>query len=238
MALPCYLAITAGEISANSILPPDIAWMSCHFSCYHTGLTNIPKQLPPGAMLILNDQIPCHGHDPKRIADEVAAITEDFSCSRVLLDFERAGDSQAAAIARHLVEALTVPVAVSDLYAQESAGPVFLPPCPLHQPLAEYLHPWEGREVWLETAFCQEDILVTKNGSHFQNIYPPDRLSDGHWDESLNCRYRIDVQPDLITFTLFDTTETLRHKLAQAKELGVTTAIGLYQQLGSVLSSI
>lgn len=230
MALPCYLAMTAGEISGNSTLPPHIGWMSCHFSCYHTGLTNIPRQLPTGAMLILNDQIPCHGHDPSRIRDEVIAITEDFQCSRVLLDFERPGDPQSAAIVRVLAQELSCPIAVSDLYAGESDGPVFLPPAPLHQPLAEYLQPWNGREVWLEAALCQEAIIVTRDGSRFQDIYPTDQLSEGYLDEGLHCRYRIETAEDHIIFTLFDTPDTLRDKLAQAEALGVTTAIGLYQQ--------
>lgn len=230
MALPCYLAMTAGEISGNPTLPPHIAWMSCHFSCYHTGLTNIPRQLPPGSMLILNDQIPCHGHDPRRIRDEVIAIAEDLQCSRVLLDFERPGDPQAAAIARELAGMLPFPVAVSDLYAGESDGPVFLPPALLHQPLAEYLRPWEGREIWLEASLCQEEILLTRDGCRFQDIYPTDQFSEGHLDEILHCRYRIETAEDHITFTLFDTPDTLRDKLAQAETLGVTTAIGLYQQ--------
>lgn len=231
MALTCYLAMTATEIFATPTLPPHIAWMACHFSCYHTGLTNIPKQLPPGAMLILNDQIPCHGHDPKRILDEVIAITEDFECSRVLLDFERPGDPQTAAIVRTLTESLPCPVAVSDLYVEESDRPVFLPPAPLHQPLEEYLLPWKKREIWLETALCQEEILVTKDGSQFHSIFPPDQLSDGHLDEALHCRYRIETEEDRITFTIFDAPDTLSGKLTQVNELGVTTAIGLYQQL-------
>lgn len=235
MALPCYLAMTAGEISGNSTLPPHIAWMACHFSCYHTGLTNIPKQLPPGSVLILNDQIPCHGHDPKRILDEVIAITEDFSCSHVLLDFERPENAQTAAIVRSLAGSMGIPVVVSDLYARESDGPVFLPPAPLDQPLEAYLLSWSGRKVWLEAALCQEEIIITDTGSLHQSICPPDRLSDGHWDEALHCRYQIETGEDYITFTLFDTPETLGRKLAQAEELGVTAAIGLYQQLGRLV---
>ena len=52
MAIRPFLAMTAAEIQGTETLPPKTAWMACHFSPYSTGLSNLPKALPPGLSLI------------------------------------------------------------------------------------------------------------------------------------------------------------------------------------------
>ena len=47
MAIRPFLAMTAAEIRGTETLPPKTAWMACHFSPYSTGLSNLPKDLPP-----------------------------------------------------------------------------------------------------------------------------------------------------------------------------------------------
>ena len=71
MAIRPFLAMTAAEIRGTETLPPKTAWMACHFSPYSTGLSNLPKALPPGSMVILDDITPIHGHDSETIAAQL-----------------------------------------------------------------------------------------------------------------------------------------------------------------------
>lgn len=230
MALPLYLALTAAEFTACSSLPRFPAWMACHFSPYGTGLSNLPPRLPVGSLLILNDRTPPHGHDPQKIAQQLQCVVKEMACAGVLLDFQRPQDEETAAIAAAVVAGLSCPAAVSDVYAQEMNCPVFLPPPPPHIPLSEHLAPWRGREVWLEAALTQETITVTAQGSHFREDVPT-FIEAPHWDEALHCHYQITASPEEITFTLYRASQDLDALLAEAATQGVTTAVGLYQQL-------
>ena len=89
MAITRYLAMTAAEMRNISQFPEKIAWMACHFSPYSTGISNLPQTLPAGSLLILNDIIPFHGHDPQRIAHQLTDCLEQHNCAGVLLDFQR-----------------------------------------------------------------------------------------------------------------------------------------------------
>lgn len=231
MAFPLYLAMTAAEIRENSQLPPKYAYMACHFSPYGTGLSNRPKSLPEGCLLILNDRTPIHGHDHGLIAAQLEELATKFSCSGVLLDFQRPECKETAALARHLTEALPCPVSVSEMYAEGLACPVFLPPLPLDVPLAEYLRPWQDREIWLEVALDGLEITLTPQG------YAPVPLpfpgeSEGFTDAKLHCHYHINMKEDAAKFTLFRTREDLDALLAEAEAFGVTRAVGLWQELG------
>ena len=84
MGLPLYLAMTGGEISGAREVPHP-AWMACHFSPYGQALTNIPRELPEGAMLILNDRVPCQGHSPALAAQQLAEAVIRLGCDSVVV---------------------------------------------------------------------------------------------------------------------------------------------------------
>ena len=226
--------MTPQEMTSAPSLPRNAAWMACRFSPDSTGLSHIPDALPPGAMLILNDRFPCRSHDPVRIAEEMAAAVERLNCGSVLLDFERKPSKETEAIANALLEALSCPLAAPPGFAADSDCGIFLPPCPLRIPLAEYLHPWQGRDIWLDVTAQQQTITVTRKGMTCSVPAPPDRQG-GILDELLLCRYITEVSEAEVRFTLFDTPETLKMKLEHAAELGVSRAVGLYQELGCKL---
>lgn len=236
MVLPLYLALTAAEISLTSPLPSLCAYMACHFSPYTEGISNIPDALPCGSLLILNDRIPCDHHSPDLVAGQLAAAVEWLGCESVLLDFERPPNPETSNMARSIIQSLSCPVAATEAYAKDFSCPVFLSPGPLHMPLAAHLAPWQGREIWLEAALCQEQITVTNIGSDFHPVFPTQKPDGGFYDSKLRCRYRTSVADDHIAFTLFDTPESLNAKLELAHGLGVTRAVGLYQELGTFLS--
>lgn len=235
MPLLLNLAMTPTEISSAACLPPHIAWMACHFSPGGTGLIDTPAELPEGTLLILDDSIPCDGHSASLIADSLWAVVTRLHCSGVLLDFQRPGSTQAAAIAAKLVDALPCPVGVTPEYAVSLFCPVFLPPAPLHIPMSRYLRPWKGREIWLEAALCRELVTVTKRGTAFSEADSQMDCGAGFYDEQLCCHYVAAIQEGRITFTLFDTPQTLKRKLELAAANGVTRAVGLYQEFGNCI---
>lgn len=233
MVLPLFLAMNASEMT-HSPAPEHRAWMACHFSSFGEGLSNIPACLPEGAMLILNDRIPCQGHSAGLVASQIADAVSRLRCESVLLDFQRPGSVEAATVAAAIVDSVSVPVGVSDCYAHALPCPVFLGPSPLHIPLTEHLAPWQGREIWLEAALCQETATVTADGTAFAPCFPPEHLEGRFYDESLRCHYHTHIAHDRITFTLFDTPDSLHQKLELAHSLGISRAVGLYQELGNL----
>lgn len=230
MALPLYLAMTAAEMEENTLFPPHLAYMACHFSPYGTGLSNIPKKLPPGSMLILNDRTPIHRHDSDWICEQLSDCIEALHCSSLLLDFQRQDCEETSTLAEKLIGSLSCPVGLSEGYAKAFSCPVLLPPPPLDVALDKYLLPWQGREIWLEAALEGLQITLTADGSKTVPI-PYPTFSDGFMDETLHCHYHTQTGADFAEFTLYRTREDLDALLSEAESLGVTTAIGLWQEL-------
>ena len=231
MALPLYLALTAGEFQNCSPLPEHTAWMACHYSPYGLGLSNCPKELPSDAMLILNDRTPPQGHDPDIILHQLQDLEAAIHYKYILLDFQRPDSSENAAVAKALTSAFFCPVGVSELYAQELECPVFLPPVPPHMPLRGHLAPWQGREIWLEAALVGETATVTERGSIFSSLSPPPPADTPLTDPALHCHYQIETGNDHIDFKLWRTREDLDRLLEEGEKHGITAAIGLWQEL-------
>lgn len=227
MEIPVYLAMTATEFRTCSTLPPHVGWLSCLFSPYGRGLSNIPKQLPPNSLLILSDRTPPLGHDPGLICETLSEIISNLSCSGLLLDFEQPNNNELSEIANALIS-LQCPVAVSASYARELDCPVFLPPPPPSSPLEHHIAPWAGREIWLEISNQAQAITVTETGSSSQSCIPPS--ASPHIDQNLCCHYSIDLQPEAATFTLHRTLQDWEKLLAAAPTLGITHAVGLSQE--------
>lgn len=237
MGMRCYLAMTAAEFGAAEVLPQHPAWMACHFSCYGTGLSNLPQRLPQDAMVIVNDRTPVQGHDPALILEQLIHLAEMFTPSCFLLDLQRPGVEETAAIARLLTQKLPCPVGVTEYYAGELDCPVFLAPPPLHVTLQEYLSPWKGRDIWLEAAAEAEEITVTEKGSSFAPATMEALAEPVFEDTDLHCRYHTELARDSIIFRLQRGKRELSTLLDQAQALGVTQTVGLYQQLGSDITA-
>lgn len=231
MALRTFLAMTAAEIQGNPALPERIGWMACHFSPYGTGLSNLPSGLPERSLLILNDRVPIQGHDPAVICSQLEGVLDREGCAGLLLDFQRPDCRDTARLVRHLCGALTGTVAVSRQYAKESDGPVFLPPLPHHVPLAEYIAPWAGRELWLEAALDAERITLTKSGAEILSLSPFDIPEEGFAEQGLHCHYHAEVKQNSVIFRLWRTAADLESLLVEADGLGIGNTVGLYQEL-------
>lgn len=231
MKIPTYLAMTAAEFSACPSLPLYTAWMACHFSPYGTDLTNLPKKLPEKALIIINDRTPIYRHDCEQIAVQLSDLIHQFHPLGVLLDFQDSQNTALHALAKNLVAALPCPVCLPEAYAQELDCPVFVSAPPVHKHLSEHLSPWEGREIWLEAALEASQITVMPTDSDTVNIPHPTQ-DHGFFDDKLFCHYITEVSDDAIRFTLWRTKEDLGRLLDAGSELGVTRAVGLWQELG------
>lgn len=235
MAIARYFAMTGAEIRGSDTLPPAIAWMACHFSPYAACLSNLPRSLPEGALLMVNDRTPIHGHDGERIAGQLREAVEAFGCAGVVLDFQRPGEPETAALAGTLVRDLPCPTAVSDMYAAGLACPVFLSPVPPDTRLSRHLAPWQGREIWLDVTLEGMDLTLTEAGASAAALPWGEVPSEGFRDSSLHCRYRAALGEAQARFSLWRTREDLEDLLREAEGQGVTQAIGLYQELSPLL---
>lgn len=237
MAIAQYFAMTAAEIRANGPLPSGLAWMACHFSPYGTGLSNLPNALPPDSLLILNDRTPIHGHDPARIARQLEERITALSCQGLLLDFQRPGEPETAALVRYLTDTLPCPVIISDKYGDGLDCPVFLPPVPPDTALSAHLAPWQGRKLWLDITLEGIALTLTKEGACAVPLPRPFPVTKGRREETLHCHYRIDLPDSAAKFTLWRTAADLEELLEEAERLGVTAAVGLYQEFHALRKS-
>lgn len=228
MALPLYLAQTAAEMAGNPH-SGHLAWMACHFSSGGRGLSNLPEILPAGAMLILDDSTPLDGHDPALIAAQLSEVIAGQRCESLLLDFQRPHIPGQQELAELLAASLPCPVGVSEAYAQVLSCPVFLPPLPPDKALSEYLMPWADREIWLEAAPDGITLTLTESGCSVEALY--DFPEDGLSEDTLHCHYTVETIADSAVFRLWRTRSDLVTLLAEAEALGVTKAIGLWQEL-------
>ena len=231
MPIPCYLALTAAEFANIDHLPEKIAWMACHFSCYGTGLSNLPEGLPEGSMVILNDRMPPDRHDPKRIAAQLLELAEAVKPDALLLDFQRRGIDLNRQLAQELSQVLPCPVGVTAEYAKDSGCAVFLEPPPLHMSIADHIAPWVGQEIWLELAPEIRKYTITAEGCTLTDLENAPLPEPVFVEENLFCRYHTEVLDDAAIFTLQRTREDLNAILEKAA--GITRAVGLYQQLGN-----
>lgn len=238
MAIIPYLAMTAAEYECADPLPPRIAWMACHFSPYSTGLSNLPLSLPEGSVLIVNDITPIHKHEPEMIKQQLCRCILDHKCSAALLDFQRPATDALYTLMQHLQNALPCPAAVSSTIAKDFTDcPVFLPPCPLHSPLAEYIGQWDGREIWLEAALEAETITLTNMGASYSSANLPDEKERSFEDTILHCHYSMEPGENQINFTLWRTWKDMQALLEEADGLGITKSIGLYQELRNCIQN-
>lgn len=233
MFFDCYLAMTAWEMEKTEKLPPKCAWMACHFSPYGTGLSNLPTSLPHKSIIILNDRTPIYRHDPILIADQLTTLCHEFGAEAVLLDFQRPFSKEYEAVVMQVVKTLSVPVGVTEAYAEKNPCAVFLPPPPLHYKPTEYFKKWHGRDIWLEAALESELVKITASEVMITSAPHPDNMDDFIADDDLMCHYRTQISDDHITFSLSRSYDDLVKTAEFASQMGVTKIIGLYQELGN-----
>lgn len=226
-----YLAMTGAEYCA--IPTPDfpMAWMACHFSPYSLGLSNLPDTLPKDSMLILNDLTPMHNHDANTIVGQLSHAIRNLQIAKVLLDFQRPYHPQLHQLADILCHKLPCPVGISEIYAKDMVSPVFLSAPPLTSDLKTHIAPWDGREIWLEAATDCACYTITEDGCYCADCKKPEEPLP-FTDQQLHVRYSIETNDTSACFTLTRGKQEVADLLCEAASLGVSTSVGLLQQLG------
>ena len=233
MPIPCYLAMTGAEFLYADTLPEKIAWMACHYSCYGSGLSNLPEHLPAGSLIMINDRTPPCGHDIGLITQQLLQLYEEEKPLGFLLDFQRPELPENQAVACAVTKALPCPVAVSELYAKELAAPVFLPLLPPDMPLEDHIAPWHGREIWLEVGLQREVFTLTEQGCTVTPGTVATLSEPVYKAPSLYCRYHWELSGKEAIFTLQRGKNEIDALLQNAE--GVALAVGLYQQFGLLI---
>ena len=232
MEIPVFLAMTAGEVAQAEELPERLGWMACHFSAYGTGISNIPKSLPPGSMLMLNDRTPVCGHAPDAVAKALCEAADRLQCDCILLDLQREDKEALLPIIRAVLDRAGCPVGVCALYAANFDCPVLVPPVEPYKPLEEALAPWDGRELWLELSTGGTEITVTADGSRYAPLLFHEPPEKAHYDKELCCHYEIQVTEKEVRFLLGRTEADLQALLEKAQVFNVTRSIQLWQEVG------
>ena len=93
------------------------------------------------------------------------------------------------------------------------------------------IYPYVGREIWLEAALDGLQLTLTEQGCTGTAL-PFCEYAEGFHEEALHCHYQIQVSDRHAKFSLFRTREDLDALLEEAEALGVTAAVGLWQELG------
>lgn len=226
MGIPQYLAMTEPELLKNSP-PPFLACLGIHFST--EGLSKLPQALPKGAVLILDDRTPLESQSIPEISEALCRFLARCSCRGLLLDFQRPGITAQRTLAAFLARQLPCPVAAPPEYAPEGC-PVFLPPVPVDCAVETHLAPWQGREIWLDTSLQGLRMTLTKAGTTCAPTNAP--VSRCFYDDGLCCQYTIRETAQGFLFHLYRDRASLQKLLARAEPLGVTMALGLWQEFG------
>ena len=222
-----FLAMTSREMAEYQ--PKKAAYLSCHFSPYGSGLSNIPDSLPPKSLLLVDDSTPPDGHNPQGVTEQLKGLIEKFQITGILLDFQNSRNEACMAMAKALSDTLPCPVAVTEGYAEALGSPVFLSSPPENITLEKYIAPWKKQGVFLEIAPDGLQITVTEKGAYFSAISSTEQLPLYH--RKFHCHYRVEVLQDRAIFTLGRHKEDLLTLAQDAKKLGVLGVIGLYQEL-------
>lgn len=160
------------------------------------------------------------------IASQMAQMVSQWDCAGILLDLQHPGQAETAQIVREICQTALCPVAVTEYYCQESDCAVFLTP-PLHIPLAEFLAPWQDREVWLEAAPEEAEFVITQQGCRICPLpCPPAEFP--HSAADAFSRYHIAVEKDAIRFSLRRSREDVEAMRNVAEN--IRCLVGLYQQ--------
>ncbi len=233
MSIPMFLALTAEEFSQNPSLPCRPAWMSVHFSSKGPGLSNLPPQLPPGSMIILDDHIPWKDHSIESICKDLTEALLRAGVYGLLLDFERQPTEETTLLARAVTECckeLGVTLGAPANYIFDEDTALFVSPLPCNIP-AESLK--SQRKLWLDISPVCHCIKMSKDKAwESPATYPPRSKTEKHeihWDDTLLCSYFTESDDDTLKITLFRDTEDAWRLLKRLDPARVQLALGLWR---------
>ena len=233
MPIPFFLAIYAHDFPALPRLPPKVAWMSAHFSTSGPGMSNLPAKLPPGSLIILDDQTPWAGHSIETVCREMTAVLMRTEAYGLLLDFERPPEEETLLLTNALGQCcreLGIPMGAPESYATDPGIAIFHSPLPCQIP-PEVLCP-PGRAVWLDvspTAFLAHIGPDSTTGNLTEDEVSFSDESQIFTDPALHCLYRSQPSDNGIDLLLYHTPQSITAMLETQELPGIQLALGLYR---------
>lgn len=234
MSIPFFLAISAREFPFLSELPPNVAWMSAHFSSSGPGLSNLPSNLPEGSLLILDDQTPWAGHNTEMVCREMVESLLKNRASGLLLDFERPVTPETAMLTEALSQCcreIGVMLGAPESYAEGEDTAVFIPPLPCQTPPEKLYR--KNRKLWLDVSPGAYLLHIAAQGATGQ-VADQHSFPDGSYpvftDPVLHCSYRSRPNAGGIDILLSHSRESIESLLTALDEQAVQLAIGLYRE--------
>ena len=234
MGLQFYLAMDPSEIQRKLPDTGSIAWFSCQFSPDGEDLSNLPRTLPEGSALILDDGYLCRQLNTRSICRSLGLVAERLRLRAVVLDFQRPYIPLLGKLAHMLEQRLPCPLVAPKAYAVHTRGPVLLASIPLDVRPESWIGASQ-RPVWLELDNRCTRLALTPQG--LQRSFAEGVIPQGNdfTSRELFCHYQIKAG-SVPTFTLYRTGEDLTALLEKLELLGVEAAIGLYQELKPLLT--
>lgn len=192
--------------------------MACQLALSGPGLSGLPGEFPPGGLLVLTDQNPPLGHDPRRIGAELEQVLEAGAWAGVLLDFERA----ATGLSREICAAALEAAGRSNCFcAMPETYGLPLPRAALFTPLPPLLtRPLPaGRQRLWELAPRRGLLRLGEEGGHWEAVSdrPPDELRR---DTASGLAWCARSRGKELEFYLEDTQESLLAFLEEPETLG------------------
>ncbi len=189
-----------------------------HFSVSGPGLSSRPHRLPPGSLILLDDQTPWNGHSLEAVCQETTDVLLRTGAAGLLLDFERPPTDETACLAQCLIQCCQeagCPIGMPPDYLGSGGGRRLPPPLPCHRTPEQALAPYHGREIWLEAAAggCQVTLGADTPAICPGRPPPPGgRVRTVHRiyrPTPMLCRYFSYPTDSGLQLALYDTEETL-----------------------------
>ena len=230
MNLSIYMAFVAAESEAILRYKGKAAWLGYHLSAFDSGITPRPSFLDSCHMLVLTDETPLLHHDPQKVTSEICAEAKSLGCEKILLDFQRPPTEKSLVLAKSILRSAPCAVGITECYANDTDCSVFLPSPPLWTPLQETIAPWKGRDIWLEIFPEDGCITITKKGGNYSPSAPLENYP--FCDNALCLSYSTEQYAQQVKVHLHRGITEMKAFLHLADSLGISAAIGLYQQFG------
>ena len=192
--------------------------MACQFSLSGSGLSGLPGDFPAGALLILTDQNPPLGHDPRRIGAELGRTLEAGRWAGVLLDLER----EATGLSREICAAALEAARKENCFcAMPEAYAARLPEAAIFAPLPALLsRPGQnGRQRLWELAPRRARLRLEEGGCRWEAA-PDLSFEELQFDADSGLAYAGRSRGGAVLFDMQDTRESLLSVLDEPETLG------------------
>lgn len=247
-----YLAVSAEDEGVNSAFPKAHMAYGLGHTQYRLQTDRLPLSTRRGLLVLRDQTVPKQG-DFNLLVRQLLQECSRRAYAGVIADFEHAPTKDRLTVLLTLLPALTrmgLPLAVPESYGPHmpdnakilvssaiSGGSIT-------ERLGSAVQTWPGR-VWLELRRLMMDFTLPCPSGEGTALTKAelDGLQAAHpgisfFSSELGCHYFTYQEGPQAHFVLFDTANSLHHKLVLAQSMGIDTAVLLYPETADILSDL